>query len=132
MNWIRFIGWLNIGLIGIMVLPFLLRQFSTRVKKIKGTWYPKLNKFLRTIHKPLGIAIALLAMLHGYLVFGGFRLHTGTLEFFAIVIMAALGATFYFTRKKPFLVWHRWALVLLLLMVLVHQIFPNLIYALFG
>ena len=97
MNWIRFIGWLNIGLLVVMILPFLLRQFSTRVKKVKGKWYPKLNKFLRTIHKPLGIAIVLLSMLHGYLVFGGFRLHTGTLELFAIVIMAALGATFYFT-----------------------------------
>jgi len=127
MNWIRFIGWLNIGLLVVMVLPFLLRQFSTRVKKVKGKWYPKLNKFLRTIHKPLGIAIVLLSMLHGYLVFGGFRLHTGTLELFAIVIMAALGAAFYFTKKKPFLVWHRWALVLLVLMVLLHQILRNLI-----
>jgi len=127
MNWIRFIGWLNIGLLVVMILPFLLRQFSTRVKKVKGKWYPKLNKFLRTIHKPLGIAIVLLSMLHGYLVFGGFRLHTGTLELFAIVIMAALGATFYFTKKKSFLVWHRWALVLLVLMVLLHQVLRNLI-----
>lgn len=127
MNWIRFIGWLNIGLLVVMILPFLLRQFSTRVKKVKGKWYPKLNKFLRTIHKPLGIAIVLLSMLHGYLVFGGFRLHTGTLELFAIVIMAALGATFYFTKKKPFLVWHRWALALLVLMVLLHQVLRNLI-----
>lgn len=127
MSWIRFIGWLNIGLLGVMVLPFLLRQFSMRVHKIKGKWYLKLNKFLRTIHKPLGIAIVLLSMVHGYLVFGGFRLHTGTLELFAIAIMAALGATFYFTKKKPFLVWHRWALVLLVLMVLVHQVLRNLI-----
>lgn len=127
MNWIRFIGWLNIGLLVVMILPFLLRQFSTRVKKVKGKWYPKLNKFLRTIHKPLGIAIVLLSMVHGYLVFGGFRLHTGTLELFAIVIMAALGAVFYFTKKKPFLVWHRWALVLLVLMVLLHQVLRNLI-----
>lgn len=127
MNWIRFIGWLNIGLLVVMILPFLLRQFSTRVKKVKGKWYPKLNKFLRTIHKPLGIAIVLLSMVHGYLVFGGFRLHTGTLELFAIMIMAALGAMFYFTKKKPFLVWHRWALVLLVLMVLLHQILRNLI-----
>ena len=124
---IRFIGWLNIGLLGVMILPFLLRQFNMRVHKIKGKWYPKLNKFLRTIHKPLGIAIVLLSMVHGYLVFGGFRLHTGTLELFAIVIMAALGATFYFTKKKPFLVWHRWALVLLVLMVLLHQVLRNLI-----
>ena len=129
---IKLIGWLNIGLLGVMVLPFLLRQYIMRVHKFRGKWYPKLNKFLRTIHKPLGIAIVLLAMLHGYLVFGGFRMHTGTLEFFAIVIMAALGVTFYFTKKKPFLVWHRWALVLLIVTVLVHQIFPNLIYTLFG
>ena len=129
---IRFLGWLNIVLLGVMVLPFLLRQFSMRVHKIKGKWYPKLNKFLRRIHKPLGLAIILLAMLHGYLVFGGFRMHTGTLEFFAIVIMAAFGAAFYFFKKKPLLVWHRWMLAVLVVAVLVHQLFPNLIYTLFG
>jgi predicted ferric reductase len=129
---IRFLGWLNISLLVIMVLPFLLRQFHMRVRRFRGKWYPKLMKVLRKVHKPLGIAIVLLALLHGLLVFGGFRLHTGTLEWFAIVLVAAFGATFYFTKKKAFLVWHRYLIVLLLAMVLLHQIFPGALYYLFG
>jgi len=123
-----FFGWLNIALIAVMTSPFWLRFLNDRTLHLKGGAYGKTIKFLRTIHKPLGVVILIIALVHGYLALGAFRLHTGLLLWLSVFITAVLGISFYFTRKKALFLWHRRMVLVVLFFLLVHLIFPSAVY----
>lgn len=123
-----FLGWLNIGLLVVMTSPFWLRFLNERTLRLKGGVYGKTIKFLRTIHKPLGGAIIVIALIHAYLAWGILRLHTGFFVWFTVFATAVLGASFYYTKKKPLFVWHRRVVLLAILLLLVHLLFPNAVY----
>ena len=87
---------------------------------------------LRVVHKPLGIAILVLAIVHGILALGALRLHTGTIAGIMLIATAALGGSFYLLKKKPLFIAHRTMALLFVLFVLVHLIFPSAVWSLFG
>lgn len=122
------LGWLNIGLIAIMTAPYWLRFLNSRTLRLKGGGYAKTIRVLRAVHKPLGIAILILAAIHGYLALGALRLHTGTIAGTMLLITAALGGMFYYTKKKPVFVWHKRFVAVLLVFVLIHLLFPSAVY----
>ena len=125
-----FLGWLNVGLIAVMTAPFWLRFLNDHTFRLKGGAYGQVIKFLRTIHKPLGIAVIIIALIHAYLAWGTLRLHTGSFLWFSIFIAAVLGASFYFTKKKPLFFWHKRVVMFALVLLLVHLLFPNAVYTL--
>ena len=125
-----FLGWLNVGLLVVMTSPFWLRFLNSHTLRLKGGVYGKVIKFLRAIHKPLGVAVLVIAFIHAYLAWGTFRLHTGSILWLSVFIAAMLGASFYFAKKKLLFTWHRFAALLSLVLLLVHLLFPNAVYTL--
>lgn len=122
------LGWLNIGFIAVMTAPHWLRFLNNHTLRLKGGGYAKTIKVLRTIHKPLGILILILAAIHGYLALGALRLHTGTIAGTMLLITVILGSLFYFTRKRPAFVWHKRFVVILLFFIAIHLLFPSAVY----
>ena len=126
------LGILNIALLAVMTAPFWLRVLNERTLRLKGGTYAKVIKILRTVHKPLGVAVLLIAAIHGYLALGTVRLHTGTLVFLAVLVTASLGISFYRSKKKQLFLWHRRMVLVVIVLLLVHLNFPNAVYYLFG
>ncbi|MEL7610314.1 MAG: hypothetical protein AAGU74_12555 [Bacillota bacterium] len=123
-----FLGWLNIGLFTVMTAPFWLRVLNTHVLHIKGGGYAQVIRRLRQIHKPLGVLILILALVHGYLALGAFRLHTGSLVWLATAATATLGILFFRLKKKTLFAWHKRMVLAILFFVLLHILFPDALY----
>lgn len=123
-----FLGWLNVFLFVVMTAPFWLRFLNTHLLHMEKGTYFKVIKVLRAVHKPLGGVILAIALVHGYLALGGFRLHTGTLLWIATAVTAALGLSFYLFKKKALFVWHKRMALIVVCLVLVHLVFPSAVY----
>ncbi len=123
-----FLGLLNIVLLAVMTSPFWLRFLNDHTLHLKGGRFGKVIKFLRAIHKPLGVVILIVAAIHGYLALGTIRLHTGILVFLAILVTATLGGSFYLLKKRSLFLWHRRMVLVVLFFLLIHLIFPSALY----
>ena len=123
-----FLGWLNVAFLVIMMAPYWLRFLNKRVLHLKDGAYGKTVKVLRAIHKPLGLSILTIALLHGYLALGALRLHTGSILWMVLFITAAFGALFYFTKKKSLFAWHKGMVIGVILLLLLHLIYPSAVY----
>ncbi len=125
------LGWLNVSLLVVMTSPYWLRFLNKQFFHWKGGLYAKTIKVLRTVHKPVGLTILLIALVHGYLALGAFRLHTGSLLWLSILLTAIAGATFFLSKKKPAFVWHKRLVLIVLVMLFLHLVFPSAVYYLF-
>jgi hypothetical protein len=123
-----YIGWFNVALLAVMTAPYWLRFLNNHTLRLKGGAYAKTIKFLRKIHKPLGLFILLLALYHGYLALGALRPHTGVLVWLAVFLTASLGLSFYLTKKKTFFKWHKRMVLAVLALLLLHLLFPSALY----
>lgn len=121
------LGWINFGLFLFIISPFWINLVGRRVHA-KGPRYTKFLGAIRRAHKPLGVVLVGTAFVHGTLMLGGISLHTGLLAALAIAVIVALGITFYRTRKKAVFKAHRILALVCLGLLLVHLIFPNLLY----
>lgn len=126
------LGWVNLGAIIVMTLPLWLRLLNKHAFKGKNAALARIARAFRAVHKPLGLLLAASVIVHGILALGALRLHTGTIAGIMLIVTAALGATFFFRKKKPLLTAHRTAALLLALFVLIHLIFPSALWQLFG
>ena len=124
----RFLGWLNVVFLVVMTSPYWLRFLNKHFFHAKGGIYGKAVKLLRSIHKPLGAVVVLVALIHGYLALGAFRLHTGTLLGIAVILTAILGGTFFISRKRLAFTWHKRMVLVVLLLLLLHLLFPSAVY----
>lgn len=122
------LGWINFSLFLFVTSPFWINLFARKFFHPKSTNYFKFLSAIRRIHKPIGIVLLCMAFIHGAIALGSIRLHTGLLVAIAIAVIAALGITFYKTRKKAVLKAHRALALVCLILLLVHIIFPNLLY----
>ena len=87
---------------------------------------------MRRAHKPLGICLLVVSLVHGYLALGALRLHTGTLAGAMILITVVLGGVLFFKKKPALFAWHKRAALLTLLLTLVHLVVPSAVYYIFG
>ena len=122
------LGWLNVAFLVVMTSPYWLRFLNKHIFHLQGGAYIKTIKFLRSVHKPLGIAVLVIALIHGYLALGALRLHTGTILWIAFFLTAVLGSLFYFTKKRPFFTWHKRMVLVAIVLLLIHLLFPSAIY----
>jgi hypothetical protein len=126
------LGWVNATLLVLILIQFILNYSNRKFIKTDNVTFKKVQKLFKTIHKPLGIALAILGPIHGYLALGGLRLHTGSLLYLSLIITAILGGTFYRLRKKVFFLWHKRFAALTVLLLLVHLIFPDALWYIFN
>ncbi len=122
------LGWINLSLFALASAHFWLRFLGTRLFHTKSKKFFALIKTLRRIHKPVGIVLVGLAYLHGFLALGTLRPHTGLIAASALAAAAALGALYFFSRKKPFFTLHRWAVLVIACLIVLHLVFPNALY----
>lgn len=126
------LGWFNVVSLAVMTAPYWLRFLNSHTLRLKGGAYAKTIKVLRAVHKPLGVLILLNALVHGYLALGAFRLHTGTFLWFSILLTAALGLTFFLTKKKGVFLWHKRMVLVVIAVLLLHLLYPSAVYYWFG
>lgn len=122
------LGWLNAGILVILLSPFLLNFLNKHLIKTKSKGFRDLIKLLRGFHKPLGIVLAILAPIHGYMALGGFRLHTGTLLYISAFVTAALGGSFYRLKKKELFKWHKRMAAVTVVLLFIHIFFPSALF----
>lgn len=123
-----FLGWLNVVLLGIIILPYILVFFNKKFIKTKNPSFRAFLKFLRKLHKPLGLLLLSLALIHGYLALGRIALHTGSLLYLAIFITALLGSSFYKLKKKPLFTWHKRMAFIVILLLILHKFYPSALW----
>lgn len=126
------IGWFNVAAIVIMTAPYWMREINKLVFHNKNKAIVKIIGILRMVHKPLGVALLVLAIAHGILALGAMRLHTGTIVGIFLISTVSLGGLFYRLKKKPLFIAHRTAALILVVFLLVHLIVPSAIYYLLG
>lgn len=123
-------GYLNILLVVLITAPYWTRKLNQWFFHSKSKAYQKLQRTLRSIHKPAAAVLLISIIVHGYLALRSFRLHTGTIVGIAFILTALFGLIFYLTKKLPFLKVHRALALVAVLLVVVHLLFPSLLYTL--
>lgn len=125
-------GWLSVLILLIILGPYILNTLNKKYLKTKNKTFFKVVKFLRRIHKPLGIILIISGIAHGYMALGGFRLHTGTLFYVSILITGFLGGAFFRLKKRNLFLWHKRMAAITVLLFLLHFLFPGALYYLLG
>jgi len=124
------LGFLNVALLAGLLAPYCLRKLNAAVFHFKGAGYRKTMKVLRTLHKPMGIALVAVALIHGFLALGSLRPHTGSVAWVFVLLTACLGGAFYKLKKPWLLKAHRISALLVVLLAALHVFWPNALYAL--
>lgn len=125
------LGWINVAIISIITAPYWMMLLNRKIFHFKGESYFKVIKYVRKIHKPLGIAILVIGLIHGYLALGSIRIHTGSLLWVTMLLTATLGGAFYRTKKKGLFKLHKFMAFLTVALLLLHLIKPSALYGLF-
>lgn len=128
----KILGWINAILLVLILIQFLLNFSNRKFIKTDNKNFKKVQKLFKIIHKPLGVALAILGPIHGYLALGGLRLHTGSLLYLSLIITAILGGIFYRLKKRFFFSWHKRFAALTVLLLLVHLVFPDALWYIFN
>ena len=116
----RILGWTNIAIVVLMLLPFVL----VKIAKNKDGILKKIQKILLKLHRPLSGLLLLSAIVHGYLALGTFALHTGTILLIAVIISVIFASIFIMMKKKVFFTLHRAMASVIILLILLHLLFP--------
>lgn len=124
----KLLGWINVVILCVIISPYLLNFLNKKFFKTKNKNYFDLVKLFRKLHKPLGLALMIFGIVHGYMALGGFRLHTGSVFFVSILITGSLGGAFYKTKKKVFFKWHKRMALLSVIMFLLHFFAPSALF----
>lgn len=124
------LGIISLVLVILITAPYWLRTLNSWTVKTKDKRFMNLIKFMRKLHKPLGLALVVVAVWHGYLALN-LRLHTGLLAFAGFVVTAGFGGAFHMTKNKKFFKAHKTMALVSVLLMVVHLIWPNALWQLF-
>lgn len=122
-----FIGWLNVVLLSISLLPFLLRRYRKYILKKPSKKLNAVLKPLSKIHPFIGITLMITGFLHGYMALGTIRLHTGYITWFLVLLLFAIRMWGNLSKNRYWLVLHRAVAFLLVFSLLLHIFVRNLI-----
>lgn len=118
----RSLGWVNIGLLVLVITHFLLRRINKYTLGNKNKFLKKASKFMSNIHPYISGLLLISAFLHGYNLVGGIRLHSGFIAFSVILLQMILGVIVKKTFKKPILYIHRFTGIAIVVTVIVHVV----------
>ena len=129
----KILGYINVALVVIITAPYWLRTLNKWTIKTKDKRFLDTIKFLRKLHKPLGIALALIIAWHGYLaLFGTIRLHTGLLAYIGFLLTVTAGGIYYRKKGKQLFKLHKTLALVSMLLVILHLLWPGAIWQIFG
>lgn len=125
------LGWTSAVLFLTVTAPYWLRRCNQFVPVLTRETLNHWTKLLRPLHKPLGIMLMIVPPVHGYLVLGALRLHTGSLAATMLILTAILGTLFFLTRKPVCFTFHKRAALLSAILILLHLLAPGAVSYLF-
>lgn len=120
------LGSLSALLFLFLICPFVLNSINKRFYNYQNQNLMKWSKRMRKYHKQAGVLIAIIAIIHGSLILGEFKLHTGFVLYTGILITAILGFSYFKTKKKALYVWHKRMMFVDLVLLIIHLTVPNL------
>ncbi|MCD6322169.1 MAG: hypothetical protein J7L77_04010 [Clostridiales bacterium] len=118
----KYLGWVNITLLVLIITHFILRRVNKYGFKNKNKLLRRISAFMSKVHPYLTGLLLISAFFHGFNLAGGIRLHSGYIAFVAILLQASFGTLVKFKKKKPILITHRIIGLLLVASVFVHVI----------
>lgn len=119
----KYLGWVNIGLLTLIITHFILRRINKIGFRNKNKALRKSALFMSKIHPYLTGLLLVTAFLHGYNLAGGIRFHSGYIAFLAILAQAIAGSLVkLMKKKKTILVIHRITGIILTAAVIIHVI----------
>ena len=121
----RVLGWVNAGLLLIMVLPFILTRANRLLFEGKNETLRAILKVNRKVHKPSGVLLLIIAFIHGYLAMGRVALHTGTVLYVSLFLTAILGGWFWQKKNKQVFQIHKLGALISVLLFLLHWLAPG-------
>lgn len=124
----KYFGYLNIVLLLAVTSQFCVRMINQWIVQSNSPNFQKVMVVLHKIHKPAALALLVSTIVHGWLALAAFALHTGTIAAAFLFITALFGLLFYILHKKGLLQWHRIMALITTFFVVVHLLFPWLIY----
>lgn len=116
----KYLGWVNIGLLTLIISHFILRRINKYGFGNKNKFLRKISIFMSKIHPYLTGVLVITAFLHGYNLAGGIRLHSGYIAFLVILMQAIFGVLVKYRKKKPILITHRIIGIALVASVITH------------
>ena len=123
MYWLfKNLGWVNIGLLVLIIMHFILRRINKYALGNKSKFLRKASKTMSAIHPYLTGLLLISAFLHGFNLVGGIRVHSGFLAFSVILLQAILGVIVKKYFKKPILVIHRFTGIAIVVTVILHVV----------
>ena len=128
----RLLGWVAAILVVIITAPYWLRKLNGWTVKTRDKRFLTLLKYLRIIHKPLSIVLLLVAGIHGYMMLGRIRMHTGLLALIGFTLTTLMGLAYWKSRDRRALHGHRVLVVASIILVVIHYFWPSLLWQLFG
>lgn len=120
----KFWGWVSAIILALLISPFLLVRINKKFFKSKSKNFLELVKFLRKLHKPLGVLLLASGFYHGYLVLGKIRMHTGVVLYVTMAITIILGLLHYRRRNKNIFKMHKIIAALTIAMFVLHFFKP--------
>ncbi len=127
----QILGWLSVAILVIVTAPYWLRTLNNWTIKTKDKRFLNFLKFLRKLHKPLGVVLAGIALWHAYLALGSLRLHTGLLVYLGILLTAVLGYLHHRKKDKRIFKGHKTMALISALLLVLHLLWPGAIWYLF-
>lgn len=127
----KVLGYLSIALVVLLTSPYWLRKINSWTLKTKDKRFLNGIKFLRKLHKPLGIVLGIIALWHGYLAWGALRLHTGVLAYAGFILTIGLGYLFYKKKDKRFFKGHKALALISIVLLIIHLLWPSALWTLF-
>jgi hypothetical protein len=129
----RVLGYIMVALAVIASSPYWVARLNKWTFKTRDPRYIKLLKFLRNIHKPIGVLLLIGSLIHGY---QAYRLnpHTGFVVFLSFLAAVLLGGKHYSSKKKNPKVFkaHKIMVLVSFALLLIHLLWPSALGQLFG
>lgn len=119
-----FYGWASTAILGVLVLSFILVRLNKYTIKTRSKGFMKFIRFLRQLHKPLGILFLVVAFIHGFMILGRIRLHTGWLLYGSILVTVVTGGAFCRLKKKNLFMVHKLFALITVVLFLLHFFRP--------
>lgn len=117
---LKFLGWINVILASVQVSMYIVRRINKHQFKNSSEALKKSAKLLKKVHPYTGTLLVITGITHGYMLLGGFRLHSGYFAWLLILAVVFFGWAGPKYKIKNWLKIHRTLVLILVAAALLH------------